>query len=161
MRLVFIVIWGVAVLSACAGNKNVKIYHSDNFYKEYTDVFYYDITLPEEQYDIFEESDEFIDFSLLSNKMKLRADESQKLLEMLRDTTCFKKNVDCTTYRDQACFIFYKGEKIINVISIGCGYSVFSMTPSAWPSNNGPINNECDSIKYTPLLNAIWKRIDK
>lgn len=161
MRLVIIALLGLVVFSACSGNENVKIYHSVNFDKEYTDVYYYDITLPEEQYDIFEKGDDFIDFSLLSNKTKLRADESQKLLELLKDSTCFKKNVDCTTYRDQACFIFYKREKIMKVISVGCSYSVFSMTPSNWPSNGGPINSECDSIKYTPLLDGIWKRIDQ
>ncbi len=142
----------------CTSKKVVRYFNQSNFDTEYTRVLYADLNLDKEQYSYLE-NDSIIDLNQLSNKVELSKLEIKEFLSVIKDTTCFNKEGECGTYRDEACFIFYKKNKIIKIITVGCSYSYFSNCPDNFPCSFGSVKEPCDSKRYNKLLKSIWGRV--
>ena len=113
--------------------------------------------MPEEQYAFV--NDGAVDLDQTFWKIKMKPAEVSELVNIMRDSTCFRVEGECGTYRDEMAFVFMKGEDVIKVIGIGCSQSYFSGSPEKWPSNKGSIQDPCDATRYNVLLEQLWKRI--
>jgi len=144
---------------SCESADPLTVGNDNDFEKHYTSVYYFDAKLQEDQYTVWE-NDSTIDLNRIGDRTKLKQSEVDELLAIMKDTSCFEKEGECGTYFDNAGFLFYKKDKIIKVITVGCSYSYFSNSPESWPSDGGAINESCDEKRYNPLLKRIWQRMN-
>jgi len=157
MKYIFFV-FVVLLFVSCESSDPMRVNNDDQFEKHYTSAYYFDANLKEDQYSVWE-NDSMLDLNKIGDKVKLKESEVDELISIMKDTSCFKTEGECGTYFDNGGFLFYKGDRIIKVITVGCSYSYFSNSLEDWPSNGGGIKEPCDSKRYNPLLEGIWKRL--